>query len=261
MNLIPKKSLGQNFLNDKKILNKIVESGEICEKDSVLEIGPGTGNLTEIILSKKPKKLIVVEKDKELSLKLSKKFKNNIEIINTDILDYFDKLKFKEPLKVFGNLPYNISSQILVNFIRFKKWPPNFTDLIFMFQKELAEKITGQFSEKNYGRLSILNSFRFKVSKKFLVSPNCFVPKPKVYSSVLHFKPKKKLGFKIKNITTLEKVTHTFFSNKRKIIRKNIIKLLNSEKIKLLKEIDLTKRPSEIKPEIYYKISELLERK
>ena len=160
----PKKSLGQNFLNDKKILNKIVESGEICEKDSVLEIGPGTGNLTEIILSKKPKKLIVVEKDKELSLKLSKKFKNNIEIINTDILDYFDKLKFKEPLKVFGNLPYNISTKILTSFIRENNFFKKYKKFIFVFQKEVADRIIALENSRDYGRLTILTSW--KVDKK-----------------------------------------------------------------------------------------------
>ena len=257
-----KKSLAQNFLFDKNIINKILNTVRITDKN-VIEIGPGNGALTDFILKQKPKNLIIIEKDNYLAKMLERRYSQfkNLTVINADILQLNLEKRIKQKSIIFGNLPYNISSQILVNFIRFKKWPPNFTDLIFMFQKELAEKITGQFSEKNYGRLSILNSFRFKVSKKFLVSPNCFVPKPKVYSSVLHFKPKKKLGFKIKNITTLEKVTHTFFSNKRKIIRKNIIKLLNSEKIKLLKEIDLTKRPSEIKPEIYYKISELLERK
>ena len=257
-----KKSLGQNFLSDKNIINKIINTVQITDKN-IVEIGPGSGALTDFILKQKPKNLTIIEKDNYLAKMLEQKYSKfrNLKIINADILRFNLEKKIKKKCIIFGNLPFNISSQILVNFIRFKKWPPNFTDLILMFQKELAEKITGQYSEKSYGRLSILNSFRFKVLKKFLVSPNCFVPKPKVYSSVLHFKPKKKLEFEIKDIQTLEKVTQTFFSNKRKIIRKNIIKLLSSDKIKLLKEIDLTKRPSDLKPETYYKISELIERK
>ena len=196
----PKKSLGQNFLIDKKILNKIVESGEICEKDSVLEIGPGTGNLTEIILSKKPKKLIVVEKDKELSLKLSKKFKNNIEIINTDILDYFDKLKFKEPLKVFGNLPYNISTKILTSFIRENNFFKKYKKFIFVFQKEVEDRIIALENSRDYGRLTILTSW--KVDKKILdISPNSFFPKPKVWSSLSTLTPKSEIQTinKVKN--------------------------------------------------------------
>ena len=88
-------------------------------------------------------------------------------------------------------MPYNISSQILVKILNFKKWPPKFSDLIFMFQKELGEKIIGNFNSRNYGRLSILSKFRLKIINKFLISPNCFFPKPKVNSMIIHFKPKK----------------------------------------------------------------------
>ena len=95
---------------------------------------------------------------------------------------------------IFGNLPYNISSQILIKILKFKKWPPKFTDIIFMFQKELAEKILGKFHSSDYGRLSIIANFRLKYKSKFLVSKNCFIPKPKVVSQVIHFKPKKIQG-------------------------------------------------------------------
>ena len=109
----PKKSLSQNFLNDEEILNSIVNNGNIKKDDIVLEIGPGTGNLTKRIIEKKPSKLIVVEKDKELSKKLKDKFDKNLIIVNDDILNCFNKFKFDKPIKVFGNLPYNISTKIL----------------------------------------------------------------------------------------------------------------------------------------------------
>ena len=114
----PKKSLSQNFLNDEKILNSIVNNGNIKTDDIVLEIGPGTGNLTKRIIEKKPSKLIVVEKDKELSKKLKDKFNKNLIIVNDDILNCFNKFKFDKPIKVFGNLPYNISTKILASFIK-----------------------------------------------------------------------------------------------------------------------------------------------
>ena len=116
---------------------------------------------------------------------------------------------------IIGNLPYNISSQILVKIIKFKKWPPNFFDLIFMFQKELGEKIIGLYETPDYSRISILANSRLKVIKKFFVSPNCFRPIPKITSMVIHFKPKSTL-LNIKNILKLEEITKFFFQIKEK---------------------------------------------
>ena len=155
---------------------------------------------------------------------------------------------------MFGNLPYNISSQILVKIIKFKNWPPKFTDLIFMFQKEVAEKIIG----KSFGRLTIITNYRLKLSNKFNVSPNCFYPKPKITSSVLHLSPIKKEINKIKNLDNLEMITNIFFSNRRKMIKKNYKKILGKKGIK---NLNLNLRPSDLKSEIYYKITELYEEK
>ena len=129
-----------------------------------------------------------------------------------------------------------------------------------MFQKEMGERIIGKFNTSKYGRLSILTNFKLRVVDKFYVSPNCFIPKPKVDSTVIHFKPCKKLPFKIKNVKNLEKVTQILFSNKRKMINKNIKKILDNEKIKSIKGLDLNSRPSDLKPEKYYEITELFER-
>ena len=127
---------------------------------------------------------------KELQIKYKRK--KNIKIYNKDFLRFDLEKELKEKTIIFGNLPYNISSQILVKLIKFKYWPPNYTDLIFMFQKEMSERILGPFNSKNYGRLSIFANYRLNISKKFNVSPNCFFPKPKVDSTVMLFKPKKK---------------------------------------------------------------------
>ena len=130
-----------------------------------------------------------------------------------------------------------------------------------MFQKELGEKIICKYPSANYGRLSILTNLKLNFLKKFYISPNCFFPKPKVTSIVIHFKPKKNILSKIKKIENLEKITNILFSNKRKMINKNIKKILNEQEIQHIKELDLNSRPSEIKPEIYYKITELYEKK
>ena len=257
-----KKSLGQNFLIDKNVIKKIINLTEI-EKKNVVEIGPGRGELTEEILKRKPKSLIIIEKDENLFKELQKKYSKNkiIVIYNSDILKFnLEKIIDSESV-IFGNLPYNISSQILIKILKFKKWLPNFTDLIFMFQKELGDKILGKFSSTNYGRLSIISNYRLKSLNKFLVSPNCFVPKPKVNSLVIHFQPKKEKLFKLKNLESLEKVTNILFSNKRKMINKNLKKILNANDIKKIGELRLNLRPSEITPETYYKIAKIYEDK
>ena len=249
-----KKSLGQNFLVDENILKKIVDISEIQDR-SVLEIGPGTGNLTSFILKNKPKKLFVVEKDKDLVLGLRKKFKDFLVIINEDILDIDEKKFSKEKLIVFGNLPYNISTEILC------KWILNldndefwFECLILMFQKEVAEKIIG----KSYGRLSIIAGLKLNFLDKFEVSPNCFSPKPKVKSTLVHMSPKK-IQFKIKNLNNLEKITNIFFSNKRKMVNKSLRKILTKNQIAHIEKKYLNLRPENLKPKFYYKLVELIE--
>ena len=257
-----KKSLGQNFLIDHNIVKKIINTVEIFDKD-VLEIGPGKGILTDEILKRKPKSLIIIEKDSFISGELKFKYKENkrIKLYNADILKFDIEKHIKKNTIIFGNLPYNISSQILVKIIRFKKWPPKFFGLIFMFQKEMAERIVGKFNTSKYGRLSILTNSRLNIFNTFNVSSNCFSPKPKVESTVIFFKPIKKTEHKIKNIKSLEKITNIFFSNKRKMINKNIKKIFKKHKqISYFKNLDLQKRPSDIEPKKYYEITELYEK-
>ena len=164
MRIKAKKSLGQNFLHDKKILELISQTADIVDKD-ILEIGPGTGNLTSEILLKKPKKFFVVEKDKQLILLLKKKFKDKIFYINDDILNISEKDLTNNKLIVFGNLPYNISTEILTKWIinlGSKIW---FEKLVLMFQKEVADRIISNHNSSNYGRLSIISNWRLNVKK------------------------------------------------------------------------------------------------
>jgi 16S rRNA (adenine1518-N6/adenine1519-N6)-dimethyltransferase len=257
---LSKKSLGQNFLIDKNIIKKIINLSNIQNRH-VIEIGPGNGELTDEIINNKPKSITLIEKDFDLSKRLKTKYSENqnLTILNDDILKFDLEKIIKKESMIIGNLPYNISSQILVKMIKFKKWPPNFYDLIFMFQKELGEKIIGLYQTPNYGRISILANSRLKVINNFFVSPNCFRPKPKITSMVIHFKPKSTL-LSIKDILNLEEVTKIFFSNKRKMINKNIKKLFTQKQIKSLNQLDLKSRPTELNPEMYYKITKLYEK-
>ena len=253
-----KKSLGQNFLTDQNIINKIIKLGNIEENKTVLEIGPGYGSLTKKIINMKPKKILAVEKDQKLALFLKTTFKdfNNIKIINSDILNIIKNKNLGQNIIVFGNLPYNISTQILASLVLLKKWPPWYDILILMFQKEVADRILAKSNTKEFGRLSILCNWRLEIKDHFSVSKNCFFPKPKINSTVLSFKPKKNNIFIIKNPNNLEMITRILFSNRRKMINKNFSKLFgNDNSVAKDLNLNLNKRPGELSNEMFYKIA------
>ena len=250
-----KKSLGQNFLIDQNIINKILLVSDIKNK-SVLEVGPGTGNLTSHIIKRNPKKFFVIEKDENLVLKLSSDFKNEIKIINDDVLNVNEKNIDNDELIVFGNLPYNISTEILCKWIlnldKNNFW---FNCLILMFQKEVADRIISKVNTSKYGRLSILSNWKLNIEKICDVKPNSFSPKPRVDSSLLFFKPKINF-FRIKNPKNLEIITRVFFSQRRKMLKKPFNQLFNGNEdiIKKL-NIDLNLRPQNLDFETYYKLT------
>ena len=250
-----KKSLGQNFLIDKNILEKIVNIIEIQNK-TVLEVGPGTGNLTSYILSKSPKKIFVVEKDKNLAIKLSNNFKDKIKIINKDILLVNEKNLDKDKFVVFGNLPYNISTEILskwiLNLDKNKFW---FSCLILMFQKEVADRIIAKFNTSNYGRMSILSNWKLEIKKMFDIKPTSFSPRPRINSSLIYFEPKQ-FFFDVKNPQNIEKITRIFFNQRRKMLKKPFNQLFNGNKNVLNKlKIDLNLRPQNLSSETYYNLA------
>ena len=249
-----KKSLGQNFLIDQNIIDKIVNITDLKNKD-ILEIGPGTGNLTEGILRKNPKKVLVVEKDNDLTSLLKEKFKNKIEIINKDILKIDENLLSDQSLTVFGNLPYNISSEILCKWILNIKEKIWFDCLILMFQKEVADRIISDFNTKTYGRLTILANWRLNIKKICDVSPVSFKPKPKIDSTVLFFRPKKEF-FLLKNSKNLEKITRIFFMHRRKMIKKPYNQIFDGNFSFASKiGIDLNSRPQNLNFETYLKLT------
>ena len=248
-----KKSLGQNFLIDNNVIDKILDIIDIQNKD-VLEVGPGTGNLTSAILKKNPNRLLVVEKDNELAEKLKINFDNRIEVINDDILKVDENSLNNNKLIVFGNLPYNISTEILCKWILNIKENYWFEYLVLMFQKEVADRIIAKFNTKSYGRLSILTNWRLEIEKICDVKPTSFLPIPRVDSSVLFFKPKNKF-FRFDNPKNLEKITRIFFMHRRKMIKKPYNQLFekNIEIASKLK-IDLNLRPQNLNFETYFKI-------
>ena len=249
-----KKSLGQNFLTDNKILDQIVNCTHIKNK-TILEVGPGTGNLTKVILNKDPKKLFAVEKDNELAESLKNRFDEKIDIINDDILKIDENLLSKEKIVVFGNLPYNISTEILSKWINNLKNDYWFECLALMFQKEVADRIVANVNNSNYGRLSILSNWKLNITKICDIKPTSFYPKPKIDSTLLFFTPKENY-FKIKNPKNLEKITRIFFSNRRKMIKKPYNKLFNGDlSISKKLKIDLNLRPQNLDYETYFKLA------
>jgi len=256
----PKKSLGQNFLIDENVIKTITDFLDINNK-SILEVGPGTGNLTSSLIKKKPKNFYVIEKDNELSLLLKKKFNNQITIINDDILKFDENTLCDEQLIVFGNLPYNISTEILCKWIlnldNKKIW---FSNLILMFQKEVADRIVSKYNSSSYGRLSILANWKLEIEKIIDINSNSFFPRPKIDSSLLFFSPKKNF-FKLKNANNLEKITRIFFNHRRKMIKKPFNKIFpgNTEILNKL-NINLNLRPQNLDFETYYKLTDEYEK-
>ena len=252
---LAKKSLGQNFLIDENIINKISSLIKI-EDQNILEVGPGTGNLTNALLKKKPKKFYVIEKDDNLANLLKKEFKDKIIVINDDILKVNENNLSNEKLIVFGNLPYNISTEILckwiINLNDEKIWFRNF---ILMFQKEVADRILSKYNSSNYGRLSIIANWKLDIKKIIDIKPNSFSPKPKIDSTLLFFSPKKNF-LKIKNPKNLEKITRIFFSQRRKMIKKPFSQVFSND-IKIAKKlkIDLSLRPQNLTNNTYYELA------
>ncbi len=260
MKIIAKKSLGQNFLVDQNILGEIVELTNLKDK-TVLEVGPGTGNLTSFILKNKPKKFYTIEKDKSLALNLKKNYGKKLEIINDDILNINEKLLSDDKLIVFGNLPYNISTEILCKWIlnleRDTFW---FHHLILMFQKEVADRIISKFNTSNYGRLSILANWKLNIEKIMDIKPDCFYPRPKINSSLLFFTPKNNY-YKIKNPHNLEKITRIFFNHRRKMIKKPYNQIFQGN-MNILKKLNINTelRPQNLDFETYYKLTDEFEK-
>ena len=241
-------------MTDKNILEKITNVTSINNK-TIVEIGPGTGNLTSFILKKNPKKFYVVEKDKDLVINLKDNFKDQITIIHDDVLKIDETTLFKDKVTVFGNLPYNISTEILSKWIINLKDNFWFDHLVLMFQKEVADRIISKVNTSSYGRLSILSNWKLNIEKICDIKPESFSPKPKIDSSLLFFSPKKNF-YKIKDSKNLEKITRIFFNHRRKMLKKPFNLLFNgNQKILDKLKIDVNLRPQNLNFNIYYQLT------
>ncbi|CAN1596343.1 KsgA Dimethyladenosine transferase (rRNA methylation) [Candidatus Pelagibacterales bacterium] len=256
-----KKRLGQNFLINKDIIKKIADIGIINKDANIIEIGPGSGSLTEELLKRNPKKIFAIEFDKDLSNYLEK-IKNNYQNFNYEISDAltFDEKKiFKKNSIIFGNLPYNISLKLLIKWIYSDPWPPFYDQMILMFQKEVAERIVATSNNKKYGRISILTNARLDAKFHFNISKKEFNPEPKVDSSVLSFTPKKNTNFKLKDLNILSDLTKIIFNTKRKMISKTLKKILNEKELKVIDFNNIKNlRPENLDFSFYYKLVDLI---
>lgn len=259
--MFKKKKFGQNFLKDKLTLKKIVEIGNINSESEVIEIGPGDGSLTNEILQKKPKSLFAVEIDKDLKEILNeiKKKNHNFDFTIADAVNFNEEKIFKNNCIIFSNLPYNISTTLLLKWIFLKKWPPFFSRLILMFQKEVADRICAKSGEKNFGRLSLVTRARLETKFHFNVSKDLFNPCPKVDSSVISFAVNSETNFNNNELMILSNITNIIFNKKRKMIGKTLEKLLTLEERKIINYDNIkTKRPEDLDFKFYQSLVSLL---
>ena len=218
-----KKSLGQNFIHNENFLNKLSNKIVSNSNTDIIEIGPGTGSLTDFLKSKDFNKLILIEKDTELSELLISKYKNEkkVHVYNKDalILNLSDISKSEEVI-IVGNLPFNISSQLFINWISYDRWPPFYKKMYLMFQKELGKRIISKINNKSYGKLSVLAQSRCDVKELIEAPSSIFYPKPKVDGIVLEFTPIDK--FADVDLKKLKIILKAAFENRRKKIKNSL---------------------------------------
>ena len=266
-NFIPKKRLSQNFLIDTNILKKIAISSNIKKDDILLEIGAGLGHLTTVLLTYKFKKLIIIEKDKDLITILQKKFNSpNILLIHADFLQFDLSVLIKESIntkiKVISNIPYNISTPILIKLLKNYKL---FSQITLTIQQELAYRICAADKDKNKGSISIFTKL-FSIDQKILfnISNTCFFPIPKVTSSVIQLNCRNIPELPSKEIPHFEFFIKSIFSKRRKQITsclKSFYHIIEIQKACKSLNIHLKQRPEELTYDLFIKLFSFLHKK
>ncbi len=261
--LLAKKSLGQNFLLDMNITDKIIrcsleaQGKANFQNENVYEIGPGPGGLTRAILKANPQKLTVIEMDSrciEIMHDIKKLVGEQLQIVEGDALQY-DFTTDREAVKnIVSNLPYNISVPLLLNWLKNMQ---NFASLTLMFQKEVAERITAEPDNKTYGRISVMAQLTCKIKTLFNLNPNCFVPAPKIWSTVLLFEPLATIP-PADILQKVEKLTELAFNQRRKMLRQSLKSVVNLQQICEQVNIDPTARAENLTPQQYLKLAELI---
>ncbi|MBL0848588.1 MAG: 16S rRNA (adenine(1518)-N(6)/adenine(1519)-N(6))-dimethyltransferase RsmA [Candidatus Liberibacter ctenarytainae] len=224
-NIIPHKRMGQNFLLDLNLLRKIAETSGPLDDVTVIEIGPGPGNLTQILLALGAKKVIAIEKDQQflpILEQISLQYPDQLEIIQGDALkiDFKEFANLQSPIRIISNLPYNIGTRLLFNWITADTWPPYWESLTLLFQKEVGKYIVSTKNHSHYGRLSVLVGWRTKSRMVFDIPPQCFFPAPKITSTVIHFIPRQNSIPCC--LESLKKVTQEAFGKRRKTLKQSL---------------------------------------
>jgi 16S rRNA (adenine1518-N6/adenine1519-N6)-dimethyltransferase len=219
-----RKALGQNFLLDLNLTQKIARTAGTLEEATIVEVGPGPGGLTRAILALGARKVIAIERDPRCLPALAEiadHYPGRLEVIEGDALKIdFETLVPEGPVKIIANLPYNVGTQLLVNWLLPKAWPPFWQSLTLMFQKEVGERIVANEDDDHYGRLGVLCGWRTEARMAFDVPPQAFTPPPKVTSTVVHLIPRDTpIPCAVAN---LEKVTQAAFGQRRKMLRQSL---------------------------------------
>ncbi|QXC51487.1 16S rRNA (adenine(1518)-N(6)/adenine(1519)-N(6))-dimethyltransferase RsmA [Agrobacterium salinitolerans] len=255
-----KKSLGQNFLFDLNLTQKIARTAGPLEGVTVIEVGPGPGGLTRAILSLEAKKVIAVERDSRCLPALAEieaHYPGRLEVIEGDALqtDFDALVPTGEPVRIIANLPYNVGTQLLVNWLLPREWPPFWLSMTLMFQKEVGQRIVAEEGDNHYGRLGVLAGWRTVSEMAFDVPPQAFSPPPKVTSTVVHLLPKDKpLPC---DVAKLEKVTEAAFGQRRKMLRQSV-KSLGGETLLEKAGIDPTRRAETLSVEEFVTLANCL---
>ena len=253
------KSLGQNFLLDLNITQKVARQAGKLDDAVVVEIGPGPGGLTRALLALGAKHVIAIERDRRAIpalMEISDFYPGRLTVIEGDALttDIASLTQPGAPLKIVANLPYNIGTQLLVNWLTVP-WPPFWESLTLMFQKEVAERIVARAGDDHYGRLGVLCGWLTHADMMFDLPPQAFTPPPKVTSTVVHIESNRK---PIPcSLDKLERVTHAAFGQRRKMLRQSL-KPLGGEALLRRAEIDPSRRAETLVVEEFCRIANLL---
>lgn len=253
-----RKRFGQNFLHDPGVIRRIIRAIAPHESDCMVEIGPGLGALTEELLAEAGE-LDAIELDRDLPPILRTKFFNygdKFRIHEADAMkfDFAQLRKGDKQLRIVGNLPYNISTQLIFHLLSHAE---HVQDMHFMLQKEVVDRMAAGPGENNYGRLGIMAQYYCQVESLFVVPPGAFNPAPKVDSAIIRLTPYQKLPYVADDVTQLENVVRTAFNMRRKTLRNNLKPLLLAEELEQL-GIDPGLRPEKLPIESFVKISNYL---
>ncbi len=247
--LTARKSLGQNFLLDFNLTRRIARTAAPLEDCTVLEVGPGPGGLTRALFMEGASKVVCIERDPRCLPALaaiSENYPNRLTVIEDDALKVeLDSLGLSGEIKIVANLPYNVATPLLIGWLT-GGWPPVYSSMTLMFQKEVAVRLTADPGTKAYGRLSIMAQWRCKVARQFDVDPKAFLPAPKVTSSIVHFVPSN-VSRPVCEVADLERITATAFGQRRKMLRSSLRSLPVCAEA-LIEAADLlpTERPEDV---------------